>query len=165
MGDVNEKLVLTEAASNHQHKGRALPHWRVCIKASLPAPVKELGAESINPWLFARNATDIHNQSNGNAFLKHVKLILEGEIEIYDGNYVIAVLEQGQLFGEMAVLGGGRRTASGRAKDAARLLFLKDKAIRLLIQQVPDIAFALFVKKTVSGSFSSRTGSLFFASE
>jgi hypothetical protein len=48
------------------------------------------------------------------------------------------------VFGEMAVFGGGTRRASARAVGETRLLFLKDKAIKLLIQQDPDIAFGLF---------------------
>lgn len=71
-------------------------------------------------------------------------VVVEGEIEIFIEDQVIAVLGPGQLFGEMAVLGGGKRTASGRAKGATRLLFLKEKAMKLLIQQSPDLAFAIF---------------------
>ncbi|MHC4885146.1 MAG: cyclic nucleotide-binding domain-containing protein [Planctomycetota bacterium] len=71
-------------------------------------------------------------------------VVVEGEIEIFIHDHSIALLGAGQLFGEMAVLGGGLRTASGRAKGTARLLFLKEKAIKLLIQQIPDLAFAIF---------------------
>ncbi|MHC4873790.1 MAG: cyclic nucleotide-binding domain-containing protein [Planctomycetota bacterium] len=71
-------------------------------------------------------------------------VIVEGEVDIYINEHVIAVLGPGALFGEMAVLGGGKRTASGRAKGALRLLFLKEKAIKILIQQLPDLAFAIF---------------------
>lgn len=71
-------------------------------------------------------------------------VIVDGEIEIYIKEHVIAVLGPGALFGEMAVLGGGKRTASGRAKGSLKLLFLKEKAIKILIQQLPDLAFAIF---------------------
>jgi len=71
-------------------------------------------------------------------------VVVEGGIEIFVETHVIALLGPGELFGEMAVLGGGKRTAGGRAHGETRLLFLKDKAIRLLVQQLPDLAFAIF---------------------
>jgi len=71
-------------------------------------------------------------------------IVIEGGIEVVLASSVIAVLGPGQVLGEMAVLGGGRRTASARAKGAARLLFLKAKAIRLLVHQAPDLAFGFF---------------------
>lgn len=71
-------------------------------------------------------------------------IILKGEIDIYLGDHTVAVLQQGQIFGEMAMFGGGRRTASARARGEAQLLFLKDQAVRLLIQNHPGIAFEFF---------------------
>ncbi len=71
-------------------------------------------------------------------------IITTGQIEIHIADHVIAVLESGQIFGEMACFGGGRRTAGARARGETQLLFLKDRAVRLLIQQVPDLAFGFF---------------------
>src|SRR5210317_169861 len=56
---------------------------------------------------------------------EEIFVVVSGQIEIHVGEHVIAVLGGGQLFGEMAVLGGGKRTASGRAKGETRVLFLK----------------------------------------
>jgi len=61
-------------------------------------------------------------------------IVVEGTIEIHRDERVIAALGPGELIGEMAVLGAGYRTACGRARGA----------VRLLIQQVPEIAFAIF---------------------
>ncbi len=71
-------------------------------------------------------------------------IITAGQIEIHIGEHVIAVLESGHVFGEMACFGGGRRTAGARARGETQLLFLKDRAVRLLIQQVPGLAFGFF---------------------
>jgi len=71
-------------------------------------------------------------------------LVAAGRVEIVRGGKAIAVLGPGELFGEMAVLGKGVRTAGGRARGATRLLFLRDRALAILIQQIPDIAFAVF---------------------
>ena len=73
-----------------------------------------------------------------------VFFVIDGAVEILRNDRVITVLGAGELIGEMAVLGAGWRTASGRSKGRARLLFLKEKALKLLIQKVPDLAFAVF---------------------
>lgn len=74
--------------------------------------------------------------------------IVTGKIEVYKGDdaspTVIAVLEPPDFFGEMAVLSEGIRTTSCRARTAVTMLFLKQKAIRLLIQTIPNVAFGLF---------------------
>src|SRR3989339_219887 len=71
-------------------------------------------------------------------------VVASGAVEVLRGGRVIAALGTGELIGEMAVLGKGVRTASGRARGAARLLFPRAKALPLLIQQIPEIAFAIF---------------------
>ncbi len=74
--------------------------------------------------------------------------IAEGEVEILRGSdtdpVVLAVLEAPDLFGEMAVFTDGIRTSSARARGPAKLFFLKEKAIKVLIQNVPEIAFGFF---------------------
>lgn len=74
--------------------------------------------------------------------------VVEGAIEIFKGDsaapHVLAVLEPPDFFGEMAVLSEGIRTTSARAKVPTTLLFLKAKAIRILIQNTPAVAFGLF---------------------
>ncbi len=73
-----------------------------------------------------------------------VFVVISGSIEVVRDEAVVAVLGPGELIGEMAVLGAGWRTASGRARGLTELLFLKEKALKLLIQQTPDVAFAIF---------------------
>ena len=75
---------------------------------------------------------------------EEIFIILNGEIEIHLADYTVAVLQQGHVFGEMAVFGGGHRTASAKARGETRLLFLKDQAVRLLIQDDPHLAFEFF---------------------
>lgn len=74
--------------------------------------------------------------------------VVGGSIEIYKGApesaHVLAVLEPPDFFGEMAVLSEGIRTTSARARAPAALLFLKAKAIRILIQNAPSVAFGFF---------------------
>lgn len=73
-----------------------------------------------------------------------IYVIVSGELEIRRGCNALARLGAGEVVGEMAVLGRGLRTADGVSRGKTHLLFLKDKAIKLLIQQIPDLALALF---------------------
>lgn len=73
-----------------------------------------------------------------------VFLAASGEIEVVKGNMVLAVLTRGDMVGEMAVLAGGTRNATVRARSDSVLLFLKAGALRLLVQQMPDVAFGIF---------------------
>ncbi|MFH0911862.1 MAG: cyclic nucleotide-binding domain-containing protein [Planctomycetota bacterium] len=73
-----------------------------------------------------------------------VYVVVSGEVKIVRNNRVIALLGPGELIGDMAVLGVGNRTASGYTCGPTRLLFLAEKALRMLIQQTPVISFAIF---------------------
>lgn len=74
--------------------------------------------------------------------------VMDGAVEIFKGSaaspHVLAVLEPPDFFGEMAVLSEGVRTTSARARVPTSLLFLKSKAIQILIQNTPSVAFGLF---------------------
>ncbi len=73
-----------------------------------------------------------------------VYIIASGELEVVKGSIVLAVLSRGYMVGEMAVLTGEVRNATVRARAAGTVLFLKAKALKLLIQQMPDVAFGIF---------------------
>ncbi|GEM_PF-3443846 len=69
--------------------------------------------------------------------------VISGEVEVHRHHTTLAVVGPGEVLGEMAVLGGQVRSASGRARGETHLLFLKDKAARVLVQQTPAFALAL----------------------
>lgn len=77
-----------------------------------------------------------------------IYFVVDGEVEIYRGKgdheVELATLKQNEVFGEMAALGQGVRTASARASSELRILFIKSKALRTLIAKVPNFAFAVF---------------------
>jgi CRP-like cAMP-binding protein len=78
-----------------------------------------------------------------------IYFILKGSVEIFresaDGKPIaLATLQEGEVFGEMAALGGGRRTASARARGALKLLFIKARALKTLISKVPNFGFGIF---------------------
>jgi len=49
-------------------------------------------------------------------------IVASGKVEILEGNLPIASLSEGEAFGEMALLGGGTRTATARAAGDVELL-------------------------------------------
>lgn len=73
-----------------------------------------------------------------------VYIVASGEFEVLKGSVVLAALSRGDMVGEMAVLTGDVRNATVRARTDGVVLFLKAKALKLLIQQTPDVAFGIF---------------------
>ena len=77
-----------------------------------------------------------------------VYFVMTGAVEIFKGAeerpHVLAVLEPPEIFGEMAVLSGGVRSSSARTKTDALLLHLGSRAVRVIVEKVPDAAFSFF---------------------
>lgn len=76
-----------------------------------------------------------------------IYVVCEGHVEVARGEgtdeVVVATLGPGEFFGEMAPLSGRVRTATVRAAEETLLVFVRGKALQLLIQYAPDVAFAL----------------------
>lgn len=74
-------------------------------------------------------------------------VIQKGEIEItklVGGHEIIlAVLQRGAIFGEMALLEGLPRTATARARGATALVVLRPGSLLLQIRRDPTFAFEL----------------------
>jgi CRP/FNR family cyclic AMP-dependent transcriptional regulator len=75
-------------------------------------------------------------------------LLLEGEIEIFLGDFVIETAEPGMLIGETALIDDSPRTANAVAKTACRLAEIDRRQFHFLIQQHPH--FATHVMKTLA---------------
>ena len=76
-------------------------------------------------------------------------VILEGEVDILLNNRVIATLKPSYIFGEMALIDEGPRSASAFAKTDCKLVPIDKENFLYLVQQTPY--FALHVMKTLSG--------------
>lgn len=74
-------------------------------------------------------------------------IIQEGEVEIYKktdvGELRLAVFKRGDFFGDMALLQGGHRFASARAKGVTKLLVLQPGGFLLKIRRDPTFAFEM----------------------
>ena len=70
-------------------------------------------------------------------------IILDGTAEVIHDGTVIATLQPGDFFGEVAVLDGGPRTASVRALDRLRTLGMPNGTFRQLLLDYPLMAVNL----------------------
>ncbi len=67
-------------------------------------------------------------------------VLLEGEMEILLGDFVLETAGQGALIGEMALIDDSPRTASAIAKTPCRLAEIDRRRFHFLIQQHPQFA-------------------------
>jgi CRP/FNR family transcriptional regulator, cyclic AMP receptor protein len=71
--------------------------------------------------------------------------IQKGEVEVVrerdDGEFRVAVLGEGDIFGEMAIFEKEARSATVRALGEARLLTIDKKTFLRRVQQDPSLAF------------------------
>lgn len=86
-------------------------------------------------------------------------VILEGGCEVEAGGRRIALLEKGDLFGEVAFFSEtGERTATVRALTGCRLLVLRQKFLDELLEQDPAAAYQLVLN--VSRIMAQRLGGM-----
>jgi CRP/FNR family cyclic AMP-dependent transcriptional regulator len=88
----------------------------------------------------------IFNQDERGDFMYAV---LEGDIDIVVGdNKVVDTVHAGGIFGEMALIDDGPRSASARAKTACRVVPVTQRRFTFLVQQTPF--FAIEVMRLMS---------------
>jgi len=75
-------------------------------------------------------------------------VLLEGEMEILLGDFVLETVRQGALIGEMALIDDSPRTAGVVAKTPCRLAEIDRRRFHFLVQQTPH--FATHVMKTLA---------------
>lgn len=69
--------------------------------------------------------------------------IAEGTAKVIRNGSVLRTLGPGDVFGEIAVLSGGRRTATVVAATSMRLITVMNRDIWRLEREVPDVGAAL----------------------
>jgi flavin reductase (DIM6/NTAB) family NADH-FMN oxidoreductase RutF len=70
-------------------------------------------------------------------------VLLEGSVRVERDGVLVRALSEGELFGEIAVLDGGRRTADVVASSAARCLAVPRDVIRETLEAEPRAAWEL----------------------
>jgi quercetin dioxygenase-like cupin family protein len=76
-------------------------------------------------------------------------LLLEGRVRVVkkygaSNQDELRELTAGSYFGEMAILGGGKRSATIVTVERSHLLSLDGNSLRELLMQMPDISFEIF---------------------
>ena len=75
-------------------------------------------------------------------------VLLQGEIDIFLGDFVLETADPGSLLGEMALIEDTPRTANAVAKTASKLAQIDRRRFHFLVQQTPH--FATHVMKTLA---------------
>ena len=75
-------------------------------------------------------------------------VLLQGEMEILLGDFVLETVAKGALIGEMALIDDNPRTASVVARTPCRLAEIDRRRFHFLVQQTPH--FATHVMKTLA---------------
>lgn len=69
--------------------------------------------------------------------------IMEGRFRVHDGQTMLAILSNGEVFGDLSALDAQERSASVTAEDDARLLCLDSEVLYRVISQKPDAMKAI----------------------
>ncbi|MEN9354328.1 MAG: hypothetical protein RL318_1653 [Fibrobacterota bacterium] len=93
----------------------------------------------------SKGTTIVREDDEGN---RGFYVLLEGEAKVAiagpDGREaILALLTEGDFFGEMSLLDGDPRSASVRTTSEARLLHIRREAFVNLMRECPDIAIAM----------------------
>jgi CRP/FNR family transcriptional regulator, cyclic AMP receptor protein len=67
-------------------------------------------------------------------------VVLEGEVDVRLGDYVVETAREGALIGEMALIDNSPRAANAVAKTACRVAAIDERRFHFLIQQHPHFA-------------------------
>jgi CRP/FNR family cyclic AMP-dependent transcriptional regulator len=108
----------------------------------------------VNPAELFRQETDALQLAPGDSLFREgekgekMYVLLEGEMDILLGDFVLETVGQGALIGEMALIDDNPRTASVVAKTSCRLAEIDRRRFHFLVQQTPH--FATHVMKTLA---------------
>ena len=108
----------------------------------------------MNPADLFRQETDTVQLAPGDVLFREgdkrdkMYVVLEGEMDVRLGDYVVETAKAGALIGEMALIDDSPRAADAVAKTACRLAPIDQRRFQFLVQQHPY--FATHVMKTLA---------------
>src|SRR5262249_31784180 len=106
----------------------------------------ELGQVARFGQLRSARAGDVLTREGASGYSFFV--ILAGTVDVDRGDRRLETLHAGDFFGEMAIVGGGRRNATVTAASTVELFVVFGTAFRSLEQQHPESAE--LIKRTVA---------------
>jgi CRP/FNR family cyclic AMP-dependent transcriptional regulator len=84
--------------------------------------------------------------------------VQDGEVEIYVGEHLIDTHGPGGIFGEMAIIDAGPRSATAVAKTDCTIVPITQQRFEFLVQQTPR--FAVNVMKVMAERLRKRMAAL-----
>ncbi|MEE9551751.1 MAG: cyclic nucleotide-binding domain-containing protein, partial [Gammaproteobacteria bacterium] len=123
---------LTDAAPKRQASD-----WigTIPLLKGLSTQVLESLAEHAKAVTFLADDVVIGEGERGDALY----IITHGAVTVYKGDVNVAILKDGDFFGEMALLGDQVRTATVKAKNPSTLLRLRRRDVMQLAESDPDL--------------------------
>ena len=100
----------------------------------------------MNPAELFRQQTDTVHLNPGDFLFREgdkrdvMYVLLEGEMDVRLGDYVVETAKVGALIGEMALIDDSPRCANAVAKTACRLVPIDKQRFHFLVQQHPQFA-------------------------
>src|SRR6476659_2983239 len=100
----------------------------------------------MNPAELFRKETDGRQLAPGDFLFREGKkgetmyVLLEGEVDIFLGDFVLETAGPGALLGEMALIDDSPPTANAVAKTPAKLAQIDRRRFHFLVQQTPHFA-------------------------
>ena len=73
----------------------------------------------------------------------HMYVIIEGQVEILIGSKTLELLGPGEIFGEMALIDDGPRSAAAVAKTDCRMASVNRRRFEFMVQETPFFALAV----------------------
>ena len=125
-------------------KGRPSPLSRVALFAGLDSAARGLLEEALRRRAFPAGEVIFHQDDPGD----RLYIVLDGRVKICliseDGREAtLAILEQGECFGEMAVLTGAPRSATAIALEDSETLYLRRDDFLGVLHARPSVAVGL----------------------
>jgi CRP/FNR family cyclic AMP-dependent transcriptional regulator len=126
-----------------------------------PAAALEFFQSAGKPKTIAKGATIFSENRKGVPLLRipnRIYLLVEGEVGIFVNEGQIAVIREGEVFGEMASMGQMPRSASAVATADCRVIALDDRQFRAALARNPG--FALMLLSVMAGRLRDTLGRL-----
>jgi len=125
-----------------------------------PAVALEFFRSAGKPQRFAKGATVFSENRVGIPLLMptRVYLLVEGEVGLFAGEEHVASIHAGEVFGEMAALGGTARSATAHAMFDCEVIGLDDAQFRSALRKRPG--FALMLMSVMASRLRDNLGRL-----
>jgi len=100
----------------------------------------------MNPAELFRKETDTLQLAPGDFLFREgekgdkMYVLLEGEVDIFLGDFVFETAGSGSLLGEMALIDDSPRTANAVAKKSSKLAQIDRRRFHFLVQQTPHFS-------------------------